>query len=133
MSVFLDAGYIIALHHENDSNHEKAVNLTKIIKSNEFGSIFTSKYVFAEVVVFTLIRQNHEEAIKLGDSIKNSEIIILDLSESLFEESWVLFKQRENLSFTDCTTVKLMKDNNIQYLATFDRGFLQFKEINVLM
>ena len=83
-------------------------------------------------MTLTMTRQNHEKALEIGQSIIDSEIIILDVSGKIFDEAWGLFKQRKNLSFTDCVTVKIMLENHIQNLATFDEHFRQFKELNIL-
>ncbi|MEK7540341.1 MAG: PIN domain-containing protein [Patescibacteria group bacterium] len=132
MSIFLDTGYFFALANKTELTHQKAADMSISIKKGLFGDIFTSSYIFDELMTLTMSRQNHENALKLGQSIIDSEIIILDISHKIFDESWGLFRQRKNLSFTDCTTVKTMLENKIQNLATFDRHFSQFRELNLL-
>jgi len=133
MSIFLDTSFIVAFSNESDVNHKDAIQISELIKTGNFGNAFISTYIFDEAVTLVLVRQNHAKAVSLGNSILNSEISVLDVSHTAFEDSWKLFNQRKNLSFTDCTSIKIMLENGIRNIATFDRGFKQFKEINVLM
>jgi len=45
-----------------------------------------------------------------------------------------LFSKQKNtiLSFTDCTTVSVMRENNIKNIATFDEDFGKIKGINTV-
>ena len=133
MGVFLDTGYILALYNHKDIRHQQALEISNIIKTGEYGTAFISTYIFDELTTLALTRQSHAKAVEIGNMLLNSEIIMLNISENIFAEVWRLFQDRKNLSFTDCTNIKLMLENNIKNLATFDREFLQFKEINVLM
>ncbi len=133
MSVFLDTGFIVALTNKRDSNNKQASATLELIKEGKLGHLFTSTFVFDELVTHILVRQNHSKALEIGQSILDSDITMLGVAPTKFDESWKLFKDKKNLSFTDCTIVKLMEENNIKNLATFDKGFKQFKEINVLM
>jgi hypothetical protein len=132
VSVFLDTGFFLAYYDTRDKYHGKAFALAKKIVSKEFGAIFTSEYVFGESITLTLARKGPEKAIELGETILNSEIEIISISKEIFAKAWELFKQRKNLSFADCATIEAMKANGIKNLASFDRGFNQFKkEINI--
>ena len=133
MSVFLDSGYIIALANKKDNYHGNAARLSELIQSKEFGEIFISDYVFDETMTYLFAKQNHSKAVEIGKRLLNSEIRLISVSESIFEQAWQLFQERKNLSFTDCTNIKIMAENSIKNLATFDKEFQQFKEINVLM
>ncbi|MEK6957759.1 MAG: PIN domain-containing protein [archaeon] len=130
MSVFLDTSYVIALANKSEAMHERAMQTAELIKKGEFGSIFTSSYVFDEAVTFTLTRQGHTKALALGTSILNSEITLIHISQWHFEKAWQLFAEGKELSFTDCTSIAAMQENGIKNIATFDKGFTQFKGIN---
>ncbi|MCZ7362470.1 MAG: hypothetical protein O8C58_03915 [Candidatus Methanoperedens sp.] len=43
----------------------------------------------------------------------------------MVNKGWNIFVKYANkkLSFTDCTTIELMNDRDIEYLASFDGGF----------
>lgn len=132
MSVFLDTGFFIAIHNKDDGYHERAMKFAEPIKNKELGELFTSEYVINEAITLSLSKFGHKRAVELGEAILNSEVAILEVSKNVFDNAWALFKQRNNLSFTDCTTAKLMNQKGIKNIATFDSGFRQFREINVL-
>ncbi|MDO8634237.1 MAG: PIN domain-containing protein [archaeon] len=133
MSILLDSSFTIAFANQKDKYHENALGLSELIKSKEFGEVFTSTYVFDETITYILARHGHSKAVEIGKMLLNSEITVLRVSENVFAQAWELFQSRQNLSFTDCTNVKLMAEHNIKNLATFDHHFRQFKEINLLI
>jgi predicted nucleic acid-binding protein len=133
VSIFLDTGFFLAYYDSRDKYHKRALELVKKIFSGEFGTVFTSEYIFDETTTLTLARKGPAKAIELGEAILNSEIEIASILKEAFDRAWNLFKQRKNLSFTDCTTLEAMKANGIKNLASFDKGFSQFKkEISIL-
>ena len=133
MSVILDSSYIIAYSDERDKYHKEAIGLSKHLSSGDFGQIFISDYIFDEVVTYFLARQGIEKAISVGEYLLKFEIELLHSTSELFSSSWIFFKQRKNLSFTDCITIEIMKAYGIRNIATFDAGFNQFeKEMKIL-
>lgn len=132
MSVFLDSTFFIAFTNPRDPQHEKAREISGMIKDGQFGGIFVSTYVFDEVLAFTLSRHSQRFAVELGEIMLGPDMTMLDVTKDIFDKSWGLFKERENLSFTDCTTVKLAESHKIKHIVSFDTGFRQFKSLNVL-
>ncbi len=134
MSIFLDTSFLFALYRIEDENNEKAVELAKLIVNKEFGSAFISGYIFDEVITLCRAKsRDASKAIAIGNAILNSETEILQVTKDAFDSSWEIFKQKKNLSFTDCTTISLMKKNGVRHLAAFDCDFKQFKnEIKIL-
>ncbi len=128
MSIFLDTGFFLAYYDSRDKYHKRAFALAEKIFSNEFGAVFTSDYIFDEATTLTLARKGPLKAAELGEAILNSEIEVITVLKEVFDSSWKLFKQRKSLSFTDCTTIEAMKVNGIKKLASFDKGFSQFKK-----
>jgi uncharacterized protein len=132
MSVFLDTCFIAAYANQSDINHAKASRTANLIKDGELGHLFVSDYVFDEVVTLVAIRTSHSKAKEIGAHILNSRINIVSVSTAQFSRAWELFKKNGSLSFTDCTTMCLMQENNIKNLATFDKEFKRVKGINVI-
>ncbi len=132
MSVFLDSTFFIAFTNTKDPNHRKAREISEMIKEGQFGSIYISTYIFDEVLAFTLSRNSHGLAVGLGEVMLGEDMTMLDIPKAIFDQSWELFKERENLSFTDCTTAKLAENYKIKNIVTFDNGFKQFKSLNIL-
>ena len=127
MGVFLDTGFILAFKNADDTNHDIAQNWMMRFLKNEFGEIYTSTYVFDELVTLALVRLRNEEFAKnIGDYLLNSiriQIIILDQKD--FLNSWDLFQKyiKKGLSFTDCTILSLSTRLKCNLVATFDKHF----------
>lgn len=132
--IFLDTSFLVALELEKDENHADAAKINNEIIYGKYGSACISDYVFDEVVTLTLARTHDlAMAVKIGNNLKISVEFIL-LNESTLDDSWVLFcKQKtKRLSFTDCTTISLMKANNMRNIATFDKEFERIKGIHAI-
>src|SRR3989338_8185433 len=112
MSILLDSSFIIASANQKDQYHENALGLSELIKSREFGEVFTSTYVFDETITYILAKHGHSKAVEIGKILLSSEITVLEISENVFAQAWELFQSRKNLSFTDCTNVKFMVEYN---------------------
>ncbi|MCW4050813.1 MAG: PIN domain-containing protein [Candidatus Bathyarchaeota archaeon] len=130
MAVFIDTGIFVAFHNTRDKNHKRAVEIIKTIASGQHGAAYTSDYVFHEAVTVTLTRtRRHEVAVRLGEMLLGIGIqpfvVILNVDEGAFRASWHLFTTLTDrgLSFTDCTTLALLKAHDIEYLASFDTDF----------
>ena len=132
MSIFIDTGVFVAFHNTRDRNHSRAVELLKQVASGEYGSVYTSDYVFNEAVTLALMRTKKPiiatavGELILGNPPRISPFInLLRVTEDVFAKSWELFKRymSKGLSFTDCTTVTLMKQTGIKNLLSFDRSF----------
>src|SRR3989304_479092 len=101
--IVLDTSFIVSYFNTRDQNHLKAVKLMKKIHE----PLCITDYIFGEVVTVSLIR------------LKS------------FDNAWNLFcKQKETvLSFTDCTTISVMLENDIGKIATFDGDFGKISKI----
>lgn len=132
MSVFLDSNFFISIANKKDKYHQQALQLSASIKEKAFGDIFTSTYVVDETLTNISSKQGHELAVGMGKIILDSEITVLDVDRGTFDQAWILFQEKNGLSFTDCTIVKIIENNRIKNLASFDSGFRQFRSMNIL-
>jgi predicted nucleic acid-binding protein len=133
MSIFIDAGIFIAYVNEKDKLHAEASGLIDDITENKHGAAFTSNAVFDEAVTFLLYKTGDvRNAVRVRDLvIGNKEKDIPQFMNMLFVDKevlnngWDIFVKYANkkLSFTDCTTIELMNNKDIEYLASFDGGF----------
>jgi hypothetical protein len=135
LRVFVDSGVYISFHNIKDARHSRAREIIGSIARGECGAAYTSEYVFDEAVTFTLSRTgNHALAESLGATIlgekRRSLTKVLNVDGAAFSEAWSLFKKYSdsNLSFTDCTSLTLMKRGGIEMIASFDSGFDAFTE-----
>ena len=132
MSTFIDTGIFVAFHNIRDVNHKRARELIKRAVSGEFGPLYTSDYIFNESVTVALIRTKRPSiAINVGKMILGKLdkippfLIRLNVDEETFKEAWKLFQKyaEKGLSFTDCTSISLIKTKGIKSIMSFDKGF----------
>ncbi len=127
MGVFLDTGFILAFKNADDKNHDIAQNWMIRFLKNEFGEIYTSTYVFDELVTLALVRLRNEEFAKnVGEYLLNSHRIqLINLDHKDFLNSWILFQKymKKGLSFTDCTILTHSNRLKCNIVATFDLHF----------
>lgn len=132
--IFLDTSFLVALSMEDDQNHSKAIIIAKEIEQGTFGETFISDYIFDETITFLLgLTKSVERTTKLGDPLKEASELIL-VGELTFASSWDTFKTQRTtrFSFTDCTTIHILKASNIKNIATFDAEFKTLKGISVV-
>lgn len=127
MTVFVDTGIFVALRNADDEHHERSEGLMRRALKGEFGSIYTSDYVIDEAVTTALSRtRRHDLAVDIGKYIIESpRITRLRVAKEAFEATWETFKTLKDhpMSFTDCSSLALIKKNNIKQMMSFDSGF----------
>jgi predicted nucleic acid-binding protein len=127
MAVFLDTGFILAIKNRDDEHHQASIDWMKRFLKNEFGTIYTSNFVFDEVVTLALVRLKRADlAISIGKYILTSpRIHLVDVTRDQFQPAWQLFQKHEKkrLSFTDCSILVHVESLGCQLVATFDEHF----------
>ena len=130
MSVFLDTGVFVAFHNTRDTNHTRALELMRAVVDGELGTAYTSDYVFDEAVTVALVRTRRpENALTVGRMILGELtapfLAILRVGDETFKEAWRLFPQYagRKLSFTDCTSITLMRTRGVESIVSFDADF----------
>lgn len=132
--ILLDTSFIVSFYNTKDQNHEKAKSVMDKLLKGSYGEFYITDYIFDECATVMLARlKDVEKTTFIGEDIKNI-VNILKIDENCFDESWKTFKNQKNtlLSFTDCSTLSVMVDRRIIYLATFDQDFKKIKNINVI-
>jgi predicted nucleic acid-binding protein len=127
LSLFVDTSVFFAAFSKNDALHADAVSLLEWALQGEGGTIYTSDYVFDETVTLVRVRtHNSEMALKIGQMVKDSSrVIMLRVDEDIFEKAWDVFREYccRGLSFTDCTSVALVREHRIGRVLSFDAHF----------
>ena len=130
MSVFIDSGIFTAFHNAMDSNNGRAVELMREIVSGGLGSAYTSDYIFDEAVTLALTRTRRPEiALSVGRMILGEHtkpfLVVLRVKGEAFREAWDLFPRyaERGLSFTDCTSIALVRMRNVKSIISFDADF----------
>ncbi len=130
--MFLDTSVIVAYYNSRDGLHKRAFELLPKIVRGDNGRVFISDYIFDEAVTVSLIRtKNLKKALELGEHLLKSEFHLLKVDDDAFNLGWELF-QKANMSFTDCSSLALMRLYGIDKIATFDTGFGRVKGVKIL-
>lgn len=120
--IFADSNYFVALYRAVDSLHEKALEIARNLQK-QGATLVISNFIFSEVVTVLSQRESKEASLVIGDLLlTNTFIEVVHIDEILQEKTWEVFKKIEekNVSFVDCSTVVLMRAENIPALLTFD-------------
>jgi uncharacterized protein len=130
MTILVDTGVFVAFSNKRDPKHNEALKILKNVAENKYGTPYASDYIFDETVTTTLARTGRLDlAINLGKMILEGPerpfMIILRITENLFADAWANFMKygKRGLSFTDCTSLALMSEREIEKIASFDAGF----------
>lgn len=130
MSIFIDTNVFVAYLNKRDVNHRRAANLIKKLEKGEFGQVYISDYVFSEIVTVVMLKVGLRKAIEIGEFLLD-EVEILRVNDEVFVDAWEIFKQVK-MSFTDCTIAAMVRTYEIDFLATFDRGFERFEWLKIV-
>ena len=132
MAILIDSNVWCAYANVNDVHHKNAKKIIEDIVAKKYGKGIITDYIFDEVMSVTLRKSDKETAKEIGRTLLNSEIIVARVDTIVFQKAWNLFQTTEGLSFTDCTSLAFMLLFEIKKIATFDKGFKQSKEIEVV-
>lgn len=126
LSAFIDSGVFFAACSLRDVYHDQAVKLLEKALRGEYGVLYTSDYIFDETVTLTRVRtRSIKAALLVGESILGSRVRVLRVERDIFDSAWEIFKQYQdrNFSFTDCTSIALVREHKIDIILSFDDSF----------
>ncbi|MDO5852021.1 MAG: type II toxin-antitoxin system VapC family toxin [Methanobacteriaceae archaeon] len=131
--IFLDTNFILGLLLANDSTHYKALKLkeTKKIFQND---CYISNHVLDEIITLTSDKSDYDNVIKTYFMIKDNFTILNEYHISNFNDKVMntYYKFNNKLSFTDYSIIKVMKENNIKQIVTFDKEFKRCEDIEII-
>jgi predicted nucleic acid-binding protein len=127
--VFVDATAWIAIASAKDENHEAASEYIR--NAAESGILlFTTRFIFAETLIFIRKRVSVEKAIEFGGYLQGSpQVKMLEVQPELHEKAWEIFtKYRDwrDLSYVDCLSFAIMKKSGLRTAFAFDDDFRRF-------
>ncbi len=126
-TLFLDAGYLIAVEAADDQNHQAAFSHWQELVENP-PQIITTTYIFDEIVTFFNNRNRHAKAVEIGNNLLQSRLIeIIHVDEKLLDSGWEYFQKHSDkrYSLTDCISFVVMQQRNLDTALAFDRHFTQ--------
>jgi uncharacterized protein len=125
MVIFIDTGAFLAKYLANDQFHHDAIKRWKVLEKEQ-DKIITSNFVLDETFTLLARKSYHEFAVEKANFIYlSSAIHIIRPSHETEIKALSFFKKYSDhkISYTDCISFQLMKDNNIQKVFTYDQRF----------
>jgi uncharacterized protein len=123
--IFIDTGAFIARFIANDQYHQKALKLwEKISKSRR--QCFTTNFVVDETLTLLGRRTSYSFAAEKANIIYESKVISILRPSAEDELKAVAFLEKfadQKVSFTDCISFVLMKNNKLKKAFSFDKHF----------
>ena len=130
-AIFIDTWGWVALGSARDSKHHEVSKLYRTLRA-EKRPMFTSDYILDETVTLLFRREVYADALRFITGIlKSAEekfITIERISSDRFAEAWKLrqrFQDKPDISFTDLTSMIVMKERHIKQVLTEDVHFQQ--------
>jgi uncharacterized protein len=120
---FVDTGAFLALYRRRDQHQLEARRIWKKLRDQQ---LVTSNHVLAELA--TLLGRAvgfAEAADRVQDIYKSPSIQIVSSTTQVELSSlvWIRKFSDHEISFTDCTSFTIMKQEGIRVAFTFDRHF----------
>lgn len=129
--IFIDTWGWVALGHRRDQNHKAVKGCFEQLRSHQI-VIHTSDYVLDEVMTILFKREIFQESVRFIESIFKSSDLgqtrIHRITSERFQETWKLrqkLKDKPKISFTDLTSMVIMRELGLSHVLTRDDHFLQ--------
>lgn len=128
MRLFVDTWGWLALADRNEAKHTAAVNCYGE-RSRFTGRIVTSNFVLDELLTLVFSRLSFHEAANFAKAVMASPFVTIEwVTRKRFTSAIDLrlkFSDKPKISFTDLTTMTIMKELGITDVMTADSHFLQ--------
>lgn len=124
--LFIDTGGFYAHVDDDDTHHEQATAVFEAIAAGEYGPVFTSRYVLAELATLVLYNVSHRKAVTAFNEIRDSATInLLPVDPDTFDEAREQFEQYDDheISFIDHLGGVLAANHDIIHVFAFDGDF----------
>lgn len=124
MACLIDTVVFIAGYFPREVHHGDANEIITALQTQRIRGAFITDYILDETVTFVRRRVGVEASNRVLDNLLGSASLeLLKVDKTHFEAGIALFKRYDRLSFTDATTVAVMKDQGINLIYSFDSGF----------
>ncbi len=135
-SVFVDSNVFIGILNAHDALHERSVALWKKLQERQY-RVVLSHFIVSEVVTVLSYRSHKQDALYFAQSIyfdNNHEVDIVRLDETLELRALEVMRSAssKNISFVDASNIAIMETYGIKQIASFDKMFRTYKNIEVL-
>ena len=125
--VFVDTSAWVALFVANDIHHKRATAIYGTLQDHK-SLLYTSDYVVDETITTILARGGHKQSVLAGQALFASNIVkIVPVTPTYLDATWALYQKYtdKKLSFTDVSSLSIMKEMGIPKAFAFDRELSQ--------
>jgi len=131
MSVIVDTGVLYGDHDKNATRHAVADGALDAIYDGVYGQPYVSDYIYDETITLTLRRSgSYPVAKRIGERMRGAGEFppayeLQHITPTSFEQAIDVFERYDDqrLSFTDATTVALVRHHDIDHVLSFDDDF----------
>lgn len=118
--ILVDADALVALAKIDDSNHRKALNISKKLQKTGVTWI-VSPYTIAEAVTVLSYKVDQKEAKRFLAEVRNLDLGTLSLKEENLKlaDDWFLKQDKKGTSYFDCYNMALLELHNKTLLGIF--------------
>ncbi len=126
--IFVDTGAWIAILNRRDQHYQEAVAIYNRLQQRQT-RLLTTDYVIDETITRLRYDTNHSLAVMFFDRvelfIETGVLTVVEIDRDVFEKAIALFRQYDSarLSFTDCTSFVVCRENDIREAFAFDQHF----------
>ena len=128
MKIFVDTWGWLALADRSDKGHEAAAECYAE-RSRLRGQVITSYFVLDEVLTLLFLRLPLAAAAKFGGAILSSTFVKIEqVTPERFRTAMdyrLKFADKPKISFTDLTSIAIMKELGVSEVLTADSHFAQ--------
>ena len=130
-SIFVDTWGWLAFGHRRDAHHAAIKDLMAACVSNR-APIHTSNYVLDELITLLFRRETYEESVRFLEVLfadaKRGALQIQRVTAARFQAALDLrkrFRDKPDISFTDLTSMAIIRELEIKAVLTEDKHFRQ--------
>lgn len=124
--IFIDTSWFYAAEVEADVHHEEAGVAKSNLARGAYGTPYTTNYVLDETITLLRYRASLTAALAFKRKVEASTVLrTIWVTEEIAKQANELLEAHKQLelSFTDCTSLVVMKALGIEKALTFDQDF----------
>ena len=131
MPVLLDTDFLVAYWNPDEARHAEADELFESLARGERGRLFLTDFIVDEAATLALRRARSPAQAQsfvrflLGIPPAPRALALLHVGPELFFRASERFLRMTSrgLSFTDCTSLEVLREFRLDAIASFDSGF----------
>jgi len=130
-AVFIDTWGWLALGYRRDARHQEIKAFYQALQE-EGVLCYTTDYVLDEAITLLFRREVFKEAVRfiegIFQAVEEGRLTVERITSERFSSAWRLrkrFQDKPKISFTDLTSMVIMKEKGIKSVLTEDEHFLQ--------